>query len=135
MDAQANEIPPARGHNGRPVVWDRASWYGSPEEPEARAEAGRHIQVALRWLWARGLTTAEGDQAAQGIFAGSADGEPALTSDMVAEEGALFLDHFYGRWLSALPALGDAAGDDAPLDGLWADFRGQRAELDRVWEM
>ena len=89
----------------------------------------------LRWLWAHGLTTAVGDLAAQGDFSGSTAGEPALTSDLVSETGALFLDHYYGAWLSSFPTMGEAAFDDTIFDALWADFEQQRPNLERVWDI
>jgi hypothetical protein len=135
MEARRNTNPPARGLARGPVIWDRASWHGGPDEPAARAEAARQIGAILRWLWAHGLTTPAGDQAAQGDFATVAGNEPALTSDMVIEPGALFLDHYYGAWLSSIPTLGDDAFDDQTLDALWADFEQQRAGLDRVWDI
>jgi len=135
MDAPQNDNPPARGLPRGPVVWDRVSWYGPYDERATRADASREIAVMLRWLWARGLTTTAGDLAAQGDFSAAPAGAPALTSDMVIEPAALFLDHYYGRWLSSLPELGDAGFDDDTLDALWSDFEQRRADLDRVWDL
>ena len=134
MDAQELDIRPARGRPTGPVVWDRARWYSPPEEQQARAESVRHIGVMLRWLWAHGLTTAEGDLAAQGDFTGDLGSEPALTSAMVVERGAIFLDHYYGRWLSSLAGPDDAAPDDESIDILWDEFQQHSADLSRVWE-
>jgi hypothetical protein len=133
MDATPLNSPPARGRGSGPVVWDRTSWYavsGEGAEPEDPAE---HIAVMIRWLWAHGLTTPQGDQAARGEFTGALGSEIALTSDMVTEPAAIFLDHYYGQWLTALPDLADAAYDEAAIDALWQDFEGRREDLDRVW--
>ena len=134
MDAQELDVRPARGRPSGPIVWDRARWYSSPEDLQARADSVRHIAVMLRWLWAHGLTTAVGDLAAQGDFTGALGSEPALTSAMVVERGAVFLDHYYGRWLSSLASLGDAAPDDESIDALWDDFQRHDGDLARVWE-
>jgi hypothetical protein len=135
MTSNENTTPPARGRGGRDVVWDRASWHSVVGGVSPAAEEGRHIGVILRWLWAHDLTTAAGDLAAQGSFAGEFGSEPALTSAQVGETGALFLDHFYGRWLATLPdaGSGELASDD--LDTLWDEFARRRTELDRVWEL
>ncbi len=135
MEAPQNGNPPARGLASGPVVWDRASWYGARDDPAAWAEGAQHIGVMLRWLWAHGLTTAAGDLAAQGDFTGITAGEPALISGMVVESAALFLDHYYGAWLSSIPTMGDDAFDDETLDALWSDYEQQRATLDRVWNL
>jgi hypothetical protein len=133
MDAQELDTRPARGRATGPIVWDRARWYSLPEDQQAHAESVRHIGVMLRWLWAHGLTTSEGDLAAQGDFTGALGSEPALTSAMVVERGAVFLDHYYGRWLSSLAGIGDTAPDDESIDALWDDFMRHQADLDRVW--
>jgi hypothetical protein len=135
MEAPRNDNPPARGRPHGPVIWDRASWYGNRDDPAAWEEGAQHIGVMLRWLWAHGQTTAAGDLAAQGDFSGLTAGEPALTSDMVVEPAALFLDHYYGAWLAALPTMGDDAFDDQTLDALWSDYEQNRATLDRVWDL
>ena len=87
----------------------------------------------LRWLWANGLTTTLGDQAARGDFSGALGAEVALTSDMVTETAAIFLDHYYGHWLTALRERGDAAYDEDAVDALWADFETRSGELSREW--
>src|SRR5512146_876235 len=108
MEAKQNENPPARGRAGGPVIWDRAQWHtvADPEQPSQDAQDAQdaqdsleHIPVMLRWLWAHGLTTRTGDLAAQGAFEGALGKEPALTTEMVTEPAAIFLDHYYARWL------------------------------------
>jgi hypothetical protein len=114
-------------------VWDRASWYASTETTTSDDDALQHIAIMLRWLWARSLTTPLGDQAAQGEFSGTLGTEVALTSEMVTEAAAVFLDHYYGPWLNSLPERGDGAFDDDAIDALWADYESRSAELSRVW--
>lgn len=133
MDATPLNSSPARGRGQGPVIWDRASWYATSGEGSDAEESAGHIAVMIRWLWAHGLTTARGDQAAQGEFSGALGTEDALTSDMVTEQAAIFLDHYYGQWLTALPAMGDAAYDEGAIDALWQDFDARRDDLDRVW--
>jgi hypothetical protein len=127
-----NDTPPARGRGGQPVIWDRASWHA----PAALGEPGAsHIAAALRWLWAHDLTTQEGDRAAEGDFAPQFQGELVLASTMVSETGAIFLDHYYGRWLSSLPDGGPDDLADLGLDALWDDFATRGDVLYRVWEL
>jgi hypothetical protein len=118
------------------VIWDRASWHiqsnGAASSPATGAE---HISAALQWLWAQDLTTEEGDRAAQGEFAAEYQGEPVLASSMVGEAGAVFLDHFYGRWLSSLPDTGPDELADLGLDALWDEYEASADSLDRVWEL
>jgi hypothetical protein len=136
MEAKQNESQPARGRPGGPVIWDRARWHAAAgaDQSDAQALDGvEHIGVMLRWLWAHGLTTRIGDLAAQGAFEGALDKESALTSEMVIEPAAVFLDHYYGRWLSSIPELGDAAFDDETIDALWSECEQKRDTLERVW--
>lgn len=136
MDATPNYNAPARGRATGAVVWDRASWHTSGTNDAAGAgEGGQHILLMLRWLWARGLTTAQGDQAAQGIFTETPGSEPALTSAMVVEDAAVFLDHYYVPWLSSLLRREEVTLDDETLDAAWAEYEQQRNALDRVWEI
>jgi hypothetical protein len=136
MPTALNDTPPARGRGGQPVIWDRASWHVASGTPAIESEVGAsHIGAALQWLWANDLTTEEGDRAAEGEFAPQYQGEPALASTMVSETGAIFLDHYYGRWLSSLPEGGPDELADLGLDALWADFAARRETLDRVWEL
>jgi hypothetical protein len=131
-----NTTPPARDRGGRPVIWDRASWHASGGAPTAEdAAEAAHITAALQWLWAHDLTTEEGDRAAQGEFAGQFQDEPVLASTMVSETGAIFLDHYYGRWLSSLPEDGRDEFADQGLDALWEEFSARTDSLDRVWEL
>jgi hypothetical protein len=133
-----NETAPARGRAGHPVIWDRAAWHSSGSESGATGaepEGARHINTMLQWLWAHDLTTAEGDLAAQGVFSGELGREPALTSNMVGETGAVFLDHYYGRWLSTLLNDGSENLADGGLDTLWEDFIQHSGALSRVWEL
>lgn len=135
MDAEQNGLRPARGLANGPVIWDRAKWYTASDESTDGETSPGHIPTMLRWLWAHGLTTPDGDFAAQGQFTGALGHEAALTSAMVTEPAAVFLDHYYGLWLSSLAEMGDAAFDDEVIDNLWADFQQHRAELDRVWDL
>jgi hypothetical protein len=133
MEATPVNGTPARGRDRGPVVWDRASWYTSAGEGDETDSPSAHIAFMIRWLWAHSLTTPVGDQAARGEFSGALGTEMALTSDMVTEPAAVFLDHYYGQWLTALPELGDAAYDEDAIDALWQDFEARREELARVW--
>lgn len=136
MEAKQNESPPARGRPGGPVIWDRAQWHAAADSEQPSQDTQdtiEHIAVMLRWLWAHGLTTRTGDLAAQGAFEGALGKEPALTTEMVTEPAAIFLDHYYGRWLSNMPELGDAALDDETIDALWDEFEQQRDSVERVW--
>lgn len=133
MDATPANNAPARGRENGPVIWDRAAWYAPAEQADQGENPAEHIAVMLRWLWAQGLTTPLGDLAARGEFAGALGAEPALTSEMVTEPAAVFLDHYYGQWLTALPDLGDAAYDEGPIDALWQHYDARRGDLDRVW--
>lgn len=136
MPTARNTIPPARDRGGRLVIWDRASWHaaGGPHTADDEPEAV-HIAAALQWLWAHDLTTEEGDRAAQGEFAEHYQGEPVIASTMVSETGAIFLDHYYGRWLSSLPEGGREEFADQGLDALWEDYSAHADSLDRVWEI
>lgn len=133
MEAKQNESPPAQGRAGGPVIWDRAEWYTTPDPEQPGQDSVEHIVIMLRWLWAHGLTTRAGDLAAQSAFEGALGAEPAITSEMVVEPAAVFLDHYYGRWLSSFPDLGDTAFDDETIDALWTEFEQRRDALDRVW--
>ncbi|HEY7982540.1 MAG TPA: hypothetical protein VID73_00145 [Ktedonobacterales bacterium] len=136
MPSATNTTPPARDRGGRPVIWDRASWHATGAAPAAEGEPeAAHIAAALRWLWARDLTTEEGDRAAQGEFSDQFQGEPALASTMVSEAGAIFLDHYYGRWLSSLPETGRDDTADLGLDALWDEYAASAGSLDRVWAL
>jgi hypothetical protein len=95
----------------------------------------QHIAVMLRWLWAHGLTTQLGDQAARGEFSGALGPEVALTSDMVTEPAAVFLDHYYGPWLAALPERGDAAYDEDAIEALWDEYAARAGQLSRLWDV
>jgi hypothetical protein len=120
------------------VIWDRASWHASGAAPVAELEGGSeaaHIASALQWLWAHDLTTEEGDRAAQGEFSDQFPGEAVLASTMVSETGAIFLDHFYGRWLSSLPENGRDDTADLGLDALWDEYTARAGSLERVWEL
>jgi hypothetical protein len=131
-----NTTPPARDRGGRPVIWDRASWHAASNGAAANGASGaEHIGAALQWLWAHDLTTEEGDRAAQGEFAAQFHGEPVLASTMVSETGAIFLDHYYGRWLSSLPETGREELADQGLDALWDEYSENADTLDRVWEL
>ena len=136
MPTATNTTLPARGRGGRPVIWDRASWHAASNGVSSNPTTGaEHISAALQWLWAHDLTTEEGDRAARGEFAAEYHGEAVLASTMVSETGAIFLDHFYGLWLSSLP---DTAPDDLAdlgLDALWDEYEASAGSLDRVWEL
>lgn len=133
MEAIPLNNSPARGRGNGPVVWDRAAWYAASDESAQEEDPIAHIAVMLRWLWAHGLTTPLGDQAARNEYAGALGTEAALTSDMVTEPAAIFLDHYYGQWLTALPERGEAAFDEDAIDAFWQDYEARREELDRVW--
>lgn len=136
MDATSNYNAPARGKAAGAVVWDRASWHTSgTADRVGAAESSRHILLILRWLWSRGLTTAQGDLAAQGDFSAVPGAEPALMSTMVVEDAAVFLDHYYGPWLSSLLQADELRLDDETLDALWSEYEQRRDGLDRVWEI
>jgi hypothetical protein len=131
-----NTTLPACGHRGRPVIWDRASWHAPSSAVQADgAPDAQHIGAALQWLWAHDLTTEEGDRAAQGEFAAEYHGEPVLASTMVSEAGAIFLDHFYGLWLSTLPDTGPDDLADLGLDALWDEYEASAESLARIWEL
>jgi hypothetical protein len=135
MEAIPLNSTPARGRGNGPVVWDRASWYGPAADDAQDENPVAHIAVMIRWLWAHGLTTPLGDEAAGGEFSGALGTEAALTSDLVTEPAAIFLDHYYGQWLNAMPGLGDEAFDEDAIDALWADYESRRDDLDRVWDI